>query len=150
MNEELEIGQILWLKVKYQIDVISEVKHPMLIAKIATDYIEVIALDKTAGKMHQLYHNYNYYINSEMPYETVIYEDSYAQLNTKLTIDKIEILKKARKTNSKLSPAKLSDLLTEYKNYQMKYGVDEQRIVHMTETEILNLNPELQVDPIKN
>ena len=48
MNEELEIGQILWLKVKYQIDVISEVKHPMLIAKIATDYIEVIALDKTA------------------------------------------------------------------------------------------------------
>ena len=32
-----------------------------------------------------------------MPYETVIYEDSYAQLNTKLTIDKIEILKKLEK-----------------------------------------------------
>ena len=55
MKEELEIGQVLWLKVRYQIDVISQVKHPMLIAKVENDYIEVIALDKTAGKMHNVY-----------------------------------------------------------------------------------------------
>ena len=56
MNDKLEVGQVLWLKVKYQIDIVSEVKHPMLIAKIEEDYIEVIALDSTKGKMHQLYH----------------------------------------------------------------------------------------------
>ena len=57
-KDELQVGQVLWLKVRYQIDVISDVKHPMLIAKIENDYIEVIALDKTSGKMHQLFHNY--------------------------------------------------------------------------------------------
>ncbi len=143
-QEELEIGQVLWLKVKYQIDVTSEVKHPMLIAKIEDNYIEIIALDKTAGKMHQLFHNYNFYINIDNPHEDVIMEDSYAQLNTKLTIDKIEELKNARRTLKKLSKEKLEELLENYKEYQTKYGVEEQRIVHMTNNEILYLNPDLQ------
>lgn len=130
---ELEIGQILWLKVRYQIDVISEIKHPMLIAKI-----------ETAGKLHQLYHHYNYYVDSKNPKESVIFEDSYAQLNTKLTIDKIDELKLSRKTLNKLSENKLNIILDEYQNYQNKYGVEEQRIVHMTNNEILYLNPDLQ------
>ena len=62
-NCDIEIGQVLWLKVRYQIDVIADKKHPMLVAKIEDDYIEVIALDKTAGKMYQLFHNYNIYID---------------------------------------------------------------------------------------
>ena len=85
---DLKVGQVLWLKVRYQIDKISDVKHPMLIADIKDDYIEVIALDKTAGKIQNLYYPYNRYINSNNPIEKVIYEDSYAQLNTKLTIEK--------------------------------------------------------------
>lgn len=32
IDSELEIGQILWLKVRYQIDVVSNIKHPMLFA----------------------------------------------------------------------------------------------------------------------
>lgn len=143
-NINLEVGQVLWLKVRYQIDVVSNINHPMLIAKIEKDYIEVIALDKTAGKMHQLFHNYNYYIDSLNPKETVIYEDSYAQLNTKLTIDKIDELINARKTDDKLSKDKLFSILKEYDNYQEKYGIDEQRIVHMSRDEILCLNPDLQ------
>ena len=141
---ELEIGQILWLKVRYQIDVISEIKHLMLIAKIEKDYIELIALDKTAGKLHQLYHHYNYYVDSKNPKESVIFEDSYAQLNTKLTIDKIDELKLSRKTLNKLSENKLNIILDEYQNYQNKYGVEEQRIVHMTNNEIIYLTPDLQ------
>lgn len=78
IKDNLEVGQVLWLKVRYQIDVVSDVKHPMLIAKIEDEYIEVIALDKTAGKMHQLFHNYNLYIDSLNPKEKVIFEDSYA------------------------------------------------------------------------
>ncbi len=143
---DIEVGQVLWLKVRYQIDVVSFEKHPMLVAKINDEYIEVIALDKTLGKMHQLFHRYNYYIDSDHPKETVIFQDSYAQLNTKLTIDNIDELKFSRKTLNKLSVHKLNDVLLEYENYQNKYGVDEQRIVHMTKDEILYLNPYLQED----
>lgn len=115
----------------------------MIIAKIENDYIEVIALDKTAGKMHQLFHEYNFYINSVKPNEKVITEDSYAQLNTKLTIENIEELKSSRKCLDKLSLLKLNELLNEYNNYQKKHNLSEQRIVHMTKEEILNLNPDL-------
>ncbi len=50
-NSELKVGQVLWLKVRYQIDQVSNMKHPMLIASINEEYIEIIALDKTAGKL---------------------------------------------------------------------------------------------------
>ena len=133
------------MKVRYQIDVISTIKHPMLIAKIESDYIEVIAIDKTAGKMHQLFHNYNYYIDSQNPKESVIYEDSYAQLNTKLTIEKVDELGLSRKVSSKLSNDKLISLLNEYESYQLKYGISEERIVHMTKEEILSLNSDLSI-----
>ena len=144
MNENLEVGQILWLKVKYQVGIISNQKHPMLIEKIKDDYIEVIALDKTKDKLYQLFHNYNYYINCESPKEKVILEDSYAQLNTKLTIENGEQLKKARKTVEKLSKNKLKDLLTEYNRYQNNNKISIERIVHMKIGEILELNPKLK------
>ena len=103
MNEDLKIGQILWLKVRYQIDKVSDVKHPMLIVEINDEYIEVIAIDKIAGKLQNLYYPYNRYINSDDPKEIVLYEDSYAQLNTKLTIENFDDLKKYRKTKDLLS-----------------------------------------------
>ena len=140
MSEDLKVGQILWLKVRYQIDKVSDVKHPMLIAEINDEYVEVIAIDKTAGKLQNLYYPYNRYINSEDPKETVLYEDSYAQLNTKLTIEKFTDLKKYRKTNDLLSKTKLNELLNDYKDYQNNNRIKEERIVHMTKYEILELN----------
>lgn len=38
MNEDLKVGQILWLKVRYQMDKASDVKYPMLIAEINDEY----------------------------------------------------------------------------------------------------------------
>lgn len=140
MSEDLKVGQILWLKVRYQIDKVSDVKHPMLIAEINDEYVEVIAIDKTAGKLQNLYYPYNHYINSDDPKETVLYEDSYAQLNTKLTIEKFTELKKYRKTNDLLSKTKLNELLNDYKDYQNNNRIKEERIVHMTKYEILELN----------
>ena len=115
----------------------------MVIADIKDDYIEVIALDKTRGKLHQLFHYYNFYISCDNPKESVISEDSYAQLNTKLTIDNILELKNSRKTLKKLSVKKLNELLKEYKDYQNNHNLDDQRIVHMSRDEILKLNPEI-------
>ena len=140
MSENLKVGQILWLKVRYQIDKVSDIKHPMLIAKINDDYIEVIAIDKTANKLQNLYYPYNHYINSDNPKETVLYEDSYAQLNTKLTIENFDDLKKYRKTKDILSKTKLNELLNDYEDYQNNNKIKEERIVHMTKSEILKLN----------
>ena len=112
----------------------------MLIAKINKEYIEVIAIDKTAGKLQNLYYPYNRYINSENPKETVLYEDIYAQLNTKLTLENFADLKKYRKTKDLLSKTKLNELLNDYKDYQNNNRIKEERIVHMTKYEILKLN----------
>ena len=140
MNDNLKVGQVLWLKVRYQIDKVSTTKHPMLIAEINDNYIELIAIDKTAGKMQNLYHFYNRYINSENPKETVIYEDSYAQLNTKLTIENYDELKKYRKTSDMLSKEKLNNLLADYKDYQDNNIIRKERIVHMQKEELEELN----------
>lgn len=140
MNDSLKVGQVLWLKVRYQIDKISTAKHPMLIANINKDFIEVIAIDKTFNKMHNLFYSYNYYINVSSPKESVLYEDSYAQLNTKLTIDNFLELKKFRKTVDTLSEKKLNQLLKEYKDYQKNNLIKEERIVHMSKEELLKIN----------
>ena len=117
----------------------------MLIAQINDEYIEVIALDKTAGKLHNLYLPYNYYINCELPKETAISEDSYAQLNTKITIEWDKCLLLCRKTEKCLSESKLADLLFAYKDYQNKKRLLEERIVHMTIKEVLSLNHFLKI-----
>lgn len=140
MINDLEIGQILWLKVRYQLDIVSDVKHPMLVAYIDSSYIEIIAIDKAAGKLHNLFLPYNEYINSENPHESVIYEDSYAQLNTKLTIDNFMDLIQYRKTKRKLSKIKLDKLLCEYNNYQNQNIISEERIIHMSKDELISIN----------
>lgn len=140
MSHNLKIGQVLWLKVRYQKNKLSSVKHPMLIANITKEYVEIIALDKTAGKMQNLYYPYNSYINSENPKETVIYEDSYAQLNTKLTIEYFKELEKYRKTIDTLSIDKLKELLERYKEYQDKNKIKKERIIHMSKKELQELN----------
>ncbi len=140
MTDNLKIGQILWLKVRYQLDKVADEKHPMLIAKIYDDYIEVIAIDKTKGRLHQLFRPYNYYINSQNPKEKVLFEDSYAQLNTKLTIERFDDLSTYRKTDECLSQEKLEDLLTYYEDYQTNNKLDKERIIHITKEELLKLN----------
>ena len=140
MKASLQVGQVLWLRVRYQKDKVSDIKHPMLIASIKDNYIEIIAIDKTAGKLQNLYFPYNYYINSKNPKETVIYEDSYAQFNTKLTIENFDELKNYRKTIKQLSSTKLNNLLDEYYEYQKNNKIKQERIVHMTKEEIINLN----------
>jgi len=142
MSSNLKVGQILWLKVRYQSSKTSNIKHPMLIADIKHDYIEVIAIDKTAGKLQNLYYPYNWYIDSQNPKETVLYEDSYAQFNTKLTIEYFSELSLYRKTTSLLSENKLKELLYSYKKYQGHNPIKKERIVHMTKKEILDLNEE--------
>ena len=80
----------------------------------------------------------------ENPKEEVISEDSYAQLNTKLTLEWNNCLLKARKTEKCLTKNKLKNLLEAYKDYQNNNKLLEERIVHMKFSEILSLNTELE------
>lgn len=145
---DLEVGQVLWLKIKYKVDEVAKEKHPMLIANINKDYVEVIALDKTFGKMQNLYRPYNIYINSDDPKEKVIFQDSYAQLNNKFTIENTKDLINARKTDKKLSKKKLDNILTEYNIWHENNIINEERIVHMSKKDILKLNPDLKIKGI--
>ena len=107
---DLEIGQVLWLKVRYKTDIVANMAHPMLVAVIDIDdnKIEVIAIDKAREKISQLYNEANYFLDSENPKEKVIYVDSYAQLSNTLTIEFFLELIKFRKTTAKLSKEKTS------------------------------------------
>ena len=139
---KLEIGQVLWLKVRYKTNTVSAYKHPMLVAVIDIDEnnIEVIAIDKARDKISQLYNEANYFLDSENPKEKVIYEDSYAQLNNTLTIEYFSGLSKYRKTTAKLSKEKLEDLINDYRIYHKNNFIPDERKVHMTKEEILSLN----------
>lgn len=43
-KSNLQVGQVLWLKVRNQIDVVSDVIHPMLIAKIEKIILKLLQL----------------------------------------------------------------------------------------------------------
>lgn len=139
---DLEIGQVLWLKVRYKQNIVAEIAHPMLVAIVSIDEnkIEVIAIDKAKGKVAQLYSEANHFLDHENPDEKVIYVDSYAQLNNTLTIEYFPELIKYRKTEAKLSQAKLVDLLQDYKEYHENNFIPDERKVHMSKEEILRLN----------
>ena len=138
----LEVGQVLWLNVRYQTDIISKVPHPMLvaIANIEDNNIEVIAIDKAKNKLHQLFSEANFFINSDDPKEKVIQVDSYAQLNNSLTIEYFPELVKFRRNKAKLSKNKLDELLEEYNKYHSNNIIPDERIVYMSKEDILKLN----------
>lgn len=138
----LEVGQILWLKVRYQTNIVAKVAHPMLVAivNIEENNIEVIAIDKAKEKISQLYNEANFFIDSENPKERVIFVDSYAQLNNTLTIEYFPELIKYRNTTAKLSKEKLDDLINDYNEYHKNNIIPDERIVYMTKEEIQELN----------
>lgn len=139
---ELEIGQVLWLNVRYQTNIVSKKPHPMLVAiiNIEDNNIEVIAIDKAKDKLHQLFSEANFFINCDEPKEKVIYVDSYAQLNNSLTIEYFPELVKYRKTKEKLSKNKLKELLEDYNKYHENNIIPDERIIYISKEEILKLN----------
>ena len=140
MQSKLIVGQVLWLKIRYQKEKISNIKHPLLIAKINKKTIELIAIDKIKGQLYNLYYPFNKYISCTNPIEKVISKDSYAQLNNKILVEYIEDLKKYRKTLKTLSKNKLKELLKDYFEYQKNTIIKEERKVYIKKEELKELN----------
>lgn len=140
MQNKLIVGQVLWLKIRYQKDKISNIKHPLLIAKINKKTIELIAIDKIKDQLYNLYYPFNKYISCTNPIEKVISKDSYAQLNNKILVEYFEDLKKYRKTLKTLSKNKLKELLKDYFEYQKNTIIKEERKVYIKKEELKELN----------
>lgn len=140
MQNKLIVGQVLWLKIRYQKEKISNIKHPLLIAKINKKTIELIAIDKIKGQLYNLYYPFNKYISCTNPIEKVISKDSYAQLNNKILVEYFEDLKKYRKTLKTLSKNKLKELLKDYFEYQKNTIIKEERKVYINKYELKKLN----------
>ncbi len=140
MQNKLIVGQVLWLKIRYQKEKISNIKHPLLIAKINKKTIELIAIDKIKDQLYNLYYPFNKYISCTNPIEKVISKDSYAQLNNKILIEYFEDLKKYRKTLKTLSKNKLKELLKDYFEYQKNTIIKEERKVYIKKEELKELN----------
>ena len=140
MQSKLIVGQVLWLKIRYQKEKISNIKHPLLIAKINKKTIELIAIDKIKDQLYNLYYPFNKYISCTNPIEKVISKDSYAQLNNKIIIENFESLKKYRKTINTLSKNKLKELLNDYFEYQKNTIIKEERKVYIKKEELKELN----------
>lgn len=140
MQSKLIVGQVLWLKIRYQKDKVSNIKHPLLIAKINKKSIELIAIDKIKGQLYNLYYPFNKYISCTNPIEKVISKDSYAQLNNKIIIENFESLKKYRKTINTLSKNKLKELLNDYFEYQKNTIIKKERKVYIKKEELKELN----------
>ena len=137
----LEIGQVLWLKCRFNNNGdIAKSKHPYLIVAVTDDYVEALQRDTIKGKERKAILRSNKVIDIENPQETVFDESGFVQLDNKFTFENYNGLSNYMRTTDKLSEKKLKEVISEYFEYQEKYGVEEYKIVHMTKDEIEELN----------
>lgn len=139
---DLQIGQILWLKIRFNNNGdISTVEHPYLIVDITTDGIQTVEVGQIDSlKPYMLAYKANKAIYVTRPAETVLYRDSYIQLDNKLVIEYFEGLSAFRRTAATLSRGRLRDVLNAYKAYHENNIIDPERSVYMTREEILKYN----------
>ncbi|MCL2753217.1 MAG: hypothetical protein FWE44_03610 [Defluviitaleaceae bacterium] len=140
----IEVGQVLALKIRFKnTGETARDAHPCIVVGVSGDgsHIEVAQFSSLAGKEFKaigsdkckvIYH--------DNPTEAVIDRDSFAQLDSRFTIEHFPELINFRRQTDKLSDDKLKSLIKAYNEYPAKFEIDENRIVHMTESEIKQLN----------
>jgi hypothetical protein len=140
---DLEIGQVLWLRIRFNNSgSIAVSNHPCLIIDIDYDLntVEIAHMDSLEGKEHQATSKKNKVVYATDPTETVIYKDSYAQLNNTIKIENHKALKYYRETEDKLSPEKLAEVIQAYRTYHQENQIDENRQVYIDEDELEYIN----------
>ena len=143
----IEVGQVIWLKMRFNKNGdIAAKEHPLLVVDVDNEnnVVEVAHLDHVDKDNY--YHallKYNHLIEKDNPPETVIFQNSYMQMNNVFKLENIPELTKKRKTTDKLSNEKLDVAIRKYKNYHLNNYIQEERIVYMDKEEILSINPDL-------
>lgn len=140
---DIEIGQVLSLKIRYNNEgKVAEKKHPYLVVDIHEEFntIEIAQIDSLEGKEFKAAKKSNKTIYYDYPVEKVIDKDSYIQLDNTILIEQYEKLSFYRRQIDKLSPEKLSETLSAYKEYHKKNIILENKQVYMTRDELETLN----------
>lgn len=139
--KDLEVGQVLSLKIRYNnTGLVATSKHPYLIVEV-DDVVEIAQIDSLVGKEFKAAMKSNKTVFCDDPQETVIDKDSYVQLDNSFKIEYFDDLSRYRRQAYKLSPQKLSDVLSSYNTYHETHEIEEIKNVYMDEKEILGLNP---------
>lgn len=140
--DDLEIGQVLSLRIKIPYHGVFDERHPYLILKINADdgYIEVGQLHSLHGKAFEAIDVKNKVIFNSNPEETVIDTDSFIQKHNKITIELYDELVKYRRQPDKLSESKLNEVITEYEKYHKEHHISDDRVVYLDREDIEDLN----------
>lgn len=140
--KDLEIGQVLSLRIRIDYFGVFEEKHPYLILDINLEenIIEVGQLHSLEGKPFEAIDNKNKVIFNSNPQETVIDKDSFIQKNNTILIEYFDGLEKYRRQTDKLSTNKLNNVIQAYNDYHLKNEIPENRIVYLDKNEIEKLN----------
>ena len=139
----LKVGQVLWLVFRFNnTGTVSDSTHPYVITSISDAEIGLVQLDslKEGNRLHA-FSKHSKVVYCSFPAESVIQTDSYAQLNNRFSVDNYSALIRYRQSENTLSDARLDDLLSAYNDYHATYAIDENRIVHMSQEEVEELNP---------
>lgn len=140
MND-LELGQVLSLRIRIDYAGVFREKHPYLILEIRDDgIVELGQLHSLEGKEYEAIDDRNKVIFQGMPDETVIDKDSFIQLNNVILVENTENLVKYRRQKDKLSSAKLESVIKAYREYHEKHHIAEDRMVFLDQSEIEELN----------
>ncbi len=140
--KDLEIGQVLSLRIRIDYFGVFEEKHPYLILDIREEdnIVEVGQLHSLEGKMFEAIDNKNKVIFNTKPQETVIDKDSFIQKNNTIMLEYFDGIEKYRRQKDKLSQNKLQNVIQAYKEYHKNNEIQENRIVYLDQTEIEKLN----------
>lgn len=143
MISDIEVGQVLWLRIRFNNSgTISVVVHPYLVVGVNDDLnvVEIAQLDSLKGKEWKAFKWGNKPILSTDPSETVIDKDSYVQMDNTFKIENFKGLEQFRRKTDKLSNDRLKSVLTAYRSYHDSHEIDEDKNVYMDKAEILQLN----------
>jgi hypothetical protein len=148
----LQIGQVLSFTLPLNNSENNEMikgSHPYIIIEVddSADIVELVQFSSLEGKEFEAINNCNKIIYKENPNETVIDTDSFARLNYKITVDFFNDLINYRRQADRLSVPKLNGIVDAYKKYHKDNIIDDDKIIHVSEQRILELNLKFQKHP---
>ena len=140
--KDLEVGQVLSLRIRIGYFGKFREKHPYLILHIdeENNIVELGQLHSLEGKEYEAIDNKNKIIFKSMPEETVIDTDSFIQKHHKIQVEYFDGLTQFRRQTDKLSRQKLDEVIEAYDQYHLKYQIEEDHIVYMDKDELMELN----------
>ena len=139
----VEPGQVLWMKIRFNNSGdVSATAHPYLVLDKNPDLntVEVGQLDSIAGKEYKATFRCNKPIYNSDPTETVIFKDSFLQMDNKILLEDHLNLTSFRRTEDKLSTAKFQEALSAYREYQNDHHISENKTVYLSQDELDELN----------